>query len=57
MPTGGVSLANIGEWVKAGVVAVGVGGELTAPAKKGEYEKITENAKEFIAAFKAARGE
>ena len=39
------------------VVAVGVGGELTAPAKKGEYDKVTENAKAFVAAVKAARGE
>lgn len=57
MPTGGVSLANVGEWIKAGVVAVGVGGELTAPAKKGEYDKVTENAKAFVAAVKVARGE
>ena len=46
-----------GEWIKAGVVAVGVGGELTAPAKKGDYAKVTENAKEFVAAVKQARGE
>ena len=56
MPTGGVSLANIAEWVKNGVVAVGVGGELTAPAKKGDYEGVTANAKAFVEAFKNARG-
>jgi 2-dehydro-3-deoxyphosphogluconate aldolase/(4S)-4-hydroxy-2-oxoglutarate aldolase len=49
MPTGGVSLGNVGEWIKAGVVAVGVGGELTAPAKTGDYAKVTENAKQFVA--------
>ena len=57
MPTGGVSLGNVHEWIKAGVVAVGVGGELTAPAKTGDYAKVTENAKQFVAAVKAARGE
>ena len=57
MPTGGVSLGNVHEWIKAGVVAVGVGGELTAPAKTGDYAKVTQNAKEFVAAVKAARGE
>ena len=55
MPTGGVSLSNVAEWIKAGVVAVGVGGELTAPAKKGEYDKVTENAKAFVEAVKAAK--
>lgn len=55
MPTGGVSLDNVGEWISAGVVAVGVGSELTGPAKKGDYAKVTELAKAFIAAVKAAR--
>lgn len=57
MPTGGVSLANASEWIKAGCVAVGVGGELTAPAKSGDYEKVTENAKAFLEAVKKAREE
>lgn len=56
MPTGGVSLSNVAEWVKNGVVAVGVGGELTAPAKKGDYEGVKANAKAFVEAFKNARG-
>src|SRR5881398_2681609 len=29
MPTGGVSLETVGEWIKAGCVAVGVGSNLT----------------------------
>jgi 2-dehydro-3-deoxyphosphogluconate aldolase/(4S)-4-hydroxy-2-oxoglutarate aldolase len=56
MPTGGVSLDNVAEWIKNGVVAVGVGGELTAPAKKGDYEGVTANAKAFVEAVKLARG-
>lgn len=55
MPTGGVSLENVGEWIKAGSVAVGVGGSLTAGAKKGDYESITIIAKQFIAKIKEAR--
>ncbi|MCR5741372.1 MAG: bifunctional 2-keto-4-hydroxyglutarate aldolase/2-keto-3-deoxy-6-phosphogluconate aldolase [Gammaproteobacteria bacterium] len=57
MPTGGVSLANIKDWFKAGVVAVGVGGELTAPAKTGDYKGVAENARTFIKAAKEAKGE
>jgi 2-dehydro-3-deoxyphosphogluconate aldolase/(4S)-4-hydroxy-2-oxoglutarate aldolase len=30
MPTGGVSLENVSDWIKAGSIAVGVGGNLTA---------------------------
>jgi 2-dehydro-3-deoxyphosphogluconate aldolase / (4S)-4-hydroxy-2-oxoglutarate aldolase len=55
MPTGGVSLDNIHEWVKNGVIAVGVGSELTLPAKNKDYEKITKNAKDFVEAFKKAK--
>ena len=55
MPTGGVSLDNIQEWIKAGCIAVGVGGELTRPAQKGNFEKVTENAIAFLKAAKTAK--
>lgn len=55
MPTGGVSLENVEEWIKNGCIAVGVGGELTGGAKTGDYKKITETAKEFVAKIKEAR--
>jgi 2-dehydro-3-deoxyphosphogluconate aldolase/(4S)-4-hydroxy-2-oxoglutarate aldolase len=57
MPTGGVDLENVGQWIKAGAVAVGVGGSLTAGAKTDEYYKITEAGKEFIKRIKEARAE
>ena len=56
MPTGGVSLDNVHEWIKAGCVAVGVGGNLTAGAKKGDYASITEIGKQFVQKVKEARG-
>ncbi len=55
MPTGGVSIDNVGDWIKAGCVAVGVGGNLTAGAKKGDYASITALAKQFIARIRDAR--
>lgn len=55
MPTGGVSLENVSEWIKAGSVAVGVGGNLTAGAKKGDYESITAIGKQFVERVKDAR--
>ena len=55
MPTGGVSLHNVDQWIRNGCIAVGVGGELTAGAKTGDYGKVTETAIEFVKRIKAAR--
>lgn len=55
VPTGGVSLDNVGEWIKAGCKAVGVGGQLTKGAKKGDYKEVEETARKFVEAIKAAR--
>ena len=55
MPTGGVNKDNCGEWIAAGACAVGAGSDLTAGAKTGDYAKITEIAKEMVAAVAAAR--
>ncbi len=55
MPTGGVSLDNMQEWFAAGVVAVGVG-NLLAPAASGDFDKVTEVAKQYAAKLKEIRG-
>ena len=55
MPTGGVSVENVAEWVKAGAVAVGVGGSLTAGAQSGNFQLITDTAKQFIERIQQAR--
>jgi len=56
MPTGGVSLANLGEWVQAGAVAVGIGSDLTNEAvKSGDYGLIAKKAAQYVEAFKAAQ--
>ncbi len=56
MPTGGVDIGNVHEWIKAGAVAVGAGSSLTQGAKTGNYADITAQAKEFVSRIKAARG-
>lgn len=56
MPTGGVSLENVGDWIKAGSVAVGVGGNLTAGAKTGDFASITRIAEQFVEKIRQARG-
>lgn len=55
MPSGGVSLNNIHEWVAAGAVAVSVGGHLTAPANTANYDQVTKLAEEYQLAYEAAK--
>ena len=55
MPTGGVDLNNVEEWIKKGAVAVGTGSNLTAPASKGDYAAVTELAKQYVAKVAEAR--
>jgi 2-dehydro-3-deoxyphosphogluconate aldolase/(4S)-4-hydroxy-2-oxoglutarate aldolase len=58
MPTGGVSVDNAGDWIRAGAVAVGVGSALldAAAIAAGQFEKITDNARRIIANVNGARG-
>jgi 2-dehydro-3-deoxyphosphogluconate aldolase/(4S)-4-hydroxy-2-oxoglutarate aldolase len=55
MPTGGVAVDNVAEWIKAGAVAVGVGGSLTAGAQSGNFQLVTDTAKQFIERIQQAR--
>lgn len=57
MPTGGVSLENMDQWFANGSVAVGVGGSLLAPAKTGDFDKITNLAQQYVQRLKAIRGD
>lgn len=55
MPTGGVSLENVREWIKAGACSVGVGGDLTSAAKDDNYSEVTKRAQAYVVAVKDAR--
>ncbi|ASS89884.1 bifunctional 2-keto-4-hydroxyglutarate aldolase/2-keto-3-deoxy-6-phosphogluconate aldolase [Aeribacillus pallidus] len=55
MPTGGVNLQNAYEWIKNGAIAIGVGSELTKPAREGKYQEITALARQYCAIVKEAR--
>ena len=58
MPTGGVTLDNAGDWIRAGAVAVGIGSALvdTKAIEEGRFDVITANARKVIANVGAARG-
>lgn len=56
MPTGGVNLENMEDWFNAGAITVGIGGNLLAPAKTGEFDKVTEMARRYMEKFRAIKG-
>ena len=57
MPTGGVTPDNAGAFIDAGAFAVGAGGALVDydAAERGDYEAITETAREFVQVIEDAR--
>jgi 2-dehydro-3-deoxyphosphogluconate aldolase / (4S)-4-hydroxy-2-oxoglutarate aldolase len=55
MPTGGVTVDNLHEWIEAGAVVVGTGGDLTKGAKTGDYDLVEKTAKEFVDAYRKAK--
>ena len=59
MPTGGVTVENAGEWIRAGAIAVGVGSSLldTAAIAEGRFEVLREKAATMVANVRAARGQ
>src|SRR5688572_32064926 len=59
IPTGGVNLETIGDFLKAGSCACGVGGELVdaKAVKEGKFDVIAERAKQYMAAVVKARSE
>jgi 2-dehydro-3-deoxyphosphogluconate aldolase/(4S)-4-hydroxy-2-oxoglutarate aldolase len=59
MPTGGVTIDNVGEWIAAGAVAVGIGSDLLdkKAIEEERYEVLTERAQRMVQNFlKAKRG-
>ncbi|MEO8070081.1 MAG: bifunctional 2-keto-4-hydroxyglutarate aldolase/2-keto-3-deoxy-6-phosphogluconate aldolase [Acidobacteriota bacterium] len=56
VPTGGVDLDNVAEWIAAGAVAVGVGSKLTAGARRGDHARVTADTREFLEKIRQARG-
>jgi 2-dehydro-3-deoxyphosphogluconate aldolase/(4S)-4-hydroxy-2-oxoglutarate aldolase len=58
VPTGGVELENIADFLKAGASALGVGGNLVSKklVAARDFKGLTENAKRFAEAVRQAEG-
>ncbi|MBS0261651.1 MAG: bifunctional 4-hydroxy-2-oxoglutarate aldolase/2-dehydro-3-deoxy-phosphogluconate aldolase [Planctomycetes bacterium] len=57
LPTGGVNLNTIADFLKAGACAVGLGGALVEPqaVKNGDMARIKSLAEQYVAAVKSVR--
>jgi 2-dehydro-3-deoxyphosphogluconate aldolase/(4S)-4-hydroxy-2-oxoglutarate aldolase len=57
MPTGGVTIENAGEWIRAGAAAVGIGSALlnAEAIANGRFEVISESARRLVASVSDAR--
>ena len=56
MVTGGVNIDNLDSWIKAGVDAVGIGGELNKLGEEGKFDEITAICEKYMAKLHEARG-
>jgi 2-dehydro-3-deoxyphosphogluconate aldolase / (4S)-4-hydroxy-2-oxoglutarate aldolase len=57
MPTGGVTLDNAGDWIRAGAIAVGVGSALldATAIEEGRLDVLVNNARRIVASVASAR--
>lgn len=57
IPTGGVSLANAAEFIKAGAMAIGVGGELVdlQAMRENRPQTVTDKARKFLEVVRQTR--
>ena len=57
LPTGGIDLENARAFIKAGAVAIGVGGSLVdkKAVAVGDFASLTEMARKFVGAIREAR--
>jgi len=57
MPTGGVTIDNVGEWIAAGAVAVGIGSDLLdkKAIEEERYDVLTERARRMVQNFLKAK--
>ena len=59
IPTGGVTLDNAGDWIRAGASAVGVGTALldANAIARGDYGVVRANAERIVGSVRSARGQ
>lgn len=57
MPSGGVNVENLTDWIKAGAVAVSIGSDLTKEAvATGDMSSVRKQAERYMDAYREAKG-
>ena len=58
VPTGGINLENIAQYLEAGAAFAGAGGDLLSKSalRNGDYHQITLRASDYVKAVRSARG-
>lgn len=51
LPSGGVNVDNIADWIKSGATMVSAGTSLSAPAEKDDFNQVSINAKTFLNSY------
>lgn len=57
MPSGGVNIDNIDQWLNNGAFAVGIGSALTKGVANGDYSSVQEVARQFASKLASVRKE
>lgn len=52
LPSGGVNVDNIANWIKSGATMVSAGTSLSAPAEKDDFNQVSINAKTFLNSYR-----
>lgn len=52
LPSGGVNVDNIADWIKSGATMVSAGTILSAPAEKDDFNQVSINAKTFLHSYR-----
>lgn len=55
MPTGGVNLENLDSWFENGVIAVGVGSNLTSTFNGNDYSSVSVVAEQYVERINAIK--
>jgi len=53
MPTGGVTVDNLHQWLASGAIAVGTGSSLTKGAASNDFDAVTAEAQKFVQAVQS----
>lgn len=55
MPTGGINLNNVKDWIEAGAISVGIGSDLTNAYRKDQNQGVADLVRKYMKAIKEVK--